>query len=765
MARFANYESVARNDLFYLRFNGATGLGQSVLPENSGWLCALSSDELSAVWAPEPPATAVLWRAQAGLSGAGTIEVVGVESGLRLALGPGIDGRNVRIVLRAAGPPWTFSQFRGYSNNQVPGYGAEVNWFQLALSGVSLFLRSDKSVLGSALAVQPAALSLLYLQGARDNLQQENQVSFNLRAVPQGTWLTWDASGSPRRLILSSERAAQFQAKSLLEVTDVFQFTIGLVASPWLVGTDRRGNPGVGLEGNRLVLGQGSEESGLVATTTFVVPAADFRFNVPVPLRCVVGTSFFSVTEDLELRRDLTDKTLPSQLFEFVLDAPRRLRLGFSDILGGHVAVTQPLGIRAANQAPDSLLPLVGQRDQPGCTTWAIDTRWYPEVVAATDVPVALSDCYMRWTSGNANDPGGNLFYIGSGSPGEPQNQKTLLRSYPMAFEAQCFVDTTTQTVPPLCGAVQLHLFSSNLARLPAPRFLDLAMECVPYARDPLVYPDREGWVSIFWRDVRNLPEDPCHTYSVQLTSTMTRAYPNVIVSAVVVPENLMLRLIVESGPVPSPELTLFPGTYSLNSLLLLAPNWPQVARTIRTFCMTVNPRSMFIAKMCSGFAGPQSAVYRPQSDECNAFMRDKCQSDQLFNSAVCGCFQDQNWFKSLWLPDDVITKMVNAPQCFGPVCALGAAYRIPDWTVPCGDICQQVIAGNGTAWQLSGEFQLTCNGSIYNVGQQNAPPPGALTPQTLTWIVVFAVLAALTVVFVLALLLVKLLRKKPIQG
>ena len=89
---------------------------------------------------------------------------------------------------------------------------------------------------------------------------------------------------------------------------------------------------------------------------------------------------------------------------------------------------------------------------------------------------------------------------------------------------------------------------------------------------------------------------------------------------------------------------------------------------------------------------------------------------------------------------------MVNRPQCFGTVCALGSAYRQQEWLEPCGNICQQVIVGNGEEFRQTGMQTLSCGGDIYNVGNTNEPAGTNLDLTAL--FVVFGVVVTLAAVF-----------------
>jgi hypothetical protein len=451
--------------------------------------------------------------------------------------------------------------------------------------------------------------------------------------------------------------------------------------------------------------------------------------------------------------------------FEFVQQTASRLQLAYSNALQGHVGIVSVFAFRGSlSTQQQSAVAVTGQRRKPGCAgNVELDAdlgaqfalSWAPEVVPLGQVPSAFEDCYVRWVSGDTDQPTGNLFYLSSTGDGQYQTRATPLRVWPMQDRSFCFVDLFAvpgpMAVPPLCGALQLRPFQSNLGNFPTGTFLDFLPSCAYWAAAPVTTTDDEGYVTLFLdKDGWNSPASPCSRWQAAVASSeFAEVFANAgSLLAVVVPENLSLQVQTVTGP--SVRLNLGPGTYGTDAFRLLEPQWPlPPARPgLAMYCTTVNPRSIFIAKMCSGFAGAKSSRYVPQKDECNQFMRGKCTSEQLFNSSVCGCYQDQADIQSRGLPQNITAAMVNRPQCFGTVCALGSAYREREWLDPCGEICQQVIVAVGSDYAQNVNQVMSCGGELWNLADQNEPVQ--TTPSaTPAWLLgLFAALGALAVIF-----------------
>jgi hypothetical protein len=288
------------------------------------------------------------------------------------------------------------------------------------------------------------------------------------------------------------------------------------------------------------------------------------------------------------------------------------------------------------------------------------------------------------------------------------------------------------------------------LGNFPTGAFLDFVPSCAYWARAPVTTTQNEGYVTLFL-DTENTAQNPCGRAQAYVASTqfaeITALYGALL--AVVVPENLSLQI--RTVTAPRLSLTLGPGTYDAATLRFLEPSWPlPPARPgLVVYCSTVNPRSIFIAKMCSGFAGAKSSRYVPQTLDCDVFMRSKCISEQLFNSSVCGCYQDQADIQSRGLPTGITAQMVNRPQCFGNVCALGSAYRESEWLEDCGMICQQVIRAIGSDYAQNVNQVMSCGGDLFNLAEPNEPLVPANEP-TPAWLLgLFAALGSLAVVMI----------------
>jgi hypothetical protein len=350
----------------------------------------------------------------------------------------------------------------------------------------------------------------------------------------------------------------------------------------------------------------------------------------------------------------------------------------------------------------------------------------------------------LRWTSGNAPN---NVFYISNTRPDQFQNQPTALEPYPMAAGSICFVDTQSQTgVPALCGALQLKLYESSLGIYPTGTFLNFAPQCISWAIGPTTSVNDEGLAHIFM-STNNTAQNPCVLPRISIPSFEEVEFFNVIdrIVGIVVPENLLLQIQFSSLGL---LVKIGPGTYTVDSLRIIEPRWPlTLVTSFLVYCSTVNPRSIFIAKMCSGFAGAKSSVYVPQSSECDFFMRNRCVVDQMFNSSVCGCYQDQQYLSQLGLPEPLTAQMVNRPQCFGSVCALGSAYRQEEWLESCGNVCQQALTGNGDKFQQAGVQVLACGGDIYNFSTDNKASVSE-APVDAWVIALLAIVATAAVVF-----------------
>ena len=666
---FANYTTIETGDRFYLRFCGSAAL---MVPENSGWLCRGSEvGEVAVIWAADTPDSAILWQTQS--QNPGSLRVSTSDAMIPENLVPGDSGT---IVLRpTAGPNWILSRFAGYSNNQVPGFGVEPNFFSLAVGDARTTLatasgppgRARRVYLDSTADGNPMLLSLLYWDGPRDNLSApgpEALVCFNLRAIPQMTWLGWSdlsSFGLRRRAVLvdSQENAEPLQTRSLLPIgsgaSEQQQFALAVVASPWVLGADS--DPA-----RSLLFGTPGGELATVGQTSLLTAKAEFRLGNIAPVSAVIGTLAFSIVADEFGGLALTEKTDPragTQQFQFVLQQRPRLQLGFADILAGHVGIVSPFAFKAQNSVtiPEPI-EIVGQRRLSGCASLSqFELNWAPELVPSTDIPRAVGDCFLRWTSGNVgqannpNNPYGNQYFISSSRDGQYQTVATLLRTFPMQSQTLCFVDLETGRVPAMCGSVLLKPFQSNLGLLPTGQYQDfMPGMCQEWAAGPLSSLDDEGLASVFTTK-GNLPASPCQSPAAQLASTELVEFTNDEILAVVIPQNLLLQIGVLGTSV---KLRLGPGSYSAATLRLINPDWPlNRSVPLEAYCCTVNPRNLFIAKMCSGFAGPKSSVYVPQSSSCNDFMRARCTKDQLFNSSVCGCFQDQARIQSAGLVPD----------------------------------------------------------------------------------------------------------------
>ena len=699
------------------------------------------------VWAADVPSSAVKFEINR-LSGQLTWTVS--ELGTRNTLA--VEGQSVvRLLPNGNVSTWTLTRFTGYSNNQVPGFGWEPNFFAVQLAGFGYLSVEPQQPQPLSLVVSQSPVyqfTALYIEGQRDSLFQ---VCVNVRAVPQQLWLSTDQSNLSGDAVLVSDRrqAAVLRLSGFLSSQRTCQ--LSLVASSASLSADQSSNV--------LTFGSSTGTAGSTPLALELPTVADFEFQSPAPWTVIAATQRFVVRPDPLGTRLLlfpaNDPGLAPQLFEFVLDTGPRLQLGFVNSLDSRVNIISPVSFPSQLVAAQpSVFEVVGLRRDPGCTRLSLfpQLNWSPELVPFYSATVSrlFDDCLLRWVSGNASDLPGNVFYIRSTGEDEYQNRPELsrLRPYPMQNQSLCFVDVLTGQVPGFCGALQLRPFESNLGVFATGKFLDFAPQCMSWALAPTTTVNDEGYVTVFMSDA-NSGLEICQMPRARIPSFELASFYglNSWVVAIVVPENLLLQLSVSS---PGITLRLGPGTYSMQTLTLIEPRWPaMVPISFEAYCSTVNPRSVFISRMCSGFAGARSLVYRPQSNECDMWMRQKCSTEQLFNSAVCGCYQDQARLAAQGLPDYIQGPMVNRPQCFGSVCALGSAYREREWLEPCGAICQQVIVGNGESFRQSGIQTMSCGGSIYNLADTNNQLPGQ-APVPSWMIAVLSVVAALAILFLI---------------
>jgi hypothetical protein len=665
---------------------------------------------------------------------------------------------NNQLVLQTSieGPNWSLTgDFPGYSNNQVPGFGWEPNSFPIGFGSGWFGLSANSSVL--VLAGGPTTLfSFLYISGSRDAL--DTNVCFNLR-TPDQRWLVLGREPGQASLALSGQQFnLRFGGLIAAQQNSIagYSFQLLLLASSLSLGV-----LDAGTEAARL----GFQSSDLVNFTpaTFFAPG-QLQFNTPtfVTLTAASQTYVLSATDQGDVRLVPADNQQTQIAFEFVLNTARRLELAFTDVLQGHVNVTSPWALPSQNvQIAPAEFEVVGQRRQAGCARLQIfpQLNWSPEIVPDTTITSGVSlslfqPCAMRWTSGNAPN---NLFFV-SARFDQVQTQPTSLMPYPMQGTRLCFVDMSVGQVPPLCGALQLKLYESNLGNFPTGTFVNFESQCLSWAVGPTTTTNDEGLAYIFMSDNNNAA-NPCALPKIGVPSFENVHFERVTtrIMAIVVPENLLLQI---NFPVSGNFVVkLGPGTYNQQSLSIIEPRWPTVVvPNFEVYCCTVNPRSIFIAKMCSGFAGARSAVYRPQSSECDLYMRTKCQVDQMFNSSVCACYQDQKRLASMGLPQQLTATMVNRPQCFGSFCALGSGYREAEWLEGCGNICQQTFVGNGDRFRQAGVQTLACNGDIYNFTTGNAPAQsiGSVEP----WVIAVFVLAAVAAFIFLVLFAVYVSKK-----
>ena len=776
---FANFKTIQSGDRFYLRLQGNIHIVEEA---NSGWVCrSTNGAALLVVWSPEIPQDVVLWRATDDLGAGGGTLLITVDG----AVNTGLTFVNQAITLGLPPVRWTLNRFGGYSNNAVPGYGWEPNAFTMTLEGagsgraVGLNFIDQRTLellyIEEAPAPPAAHCSLLYVDGQRDRgrLSAQGQVCFNVREAVSGMFLAFAdmaTAGQSRRAILtpSPADAALCQLKAL-HATDVgYQFMLGIVGSPLLLGTDAN---------KQLVFGNAGGDFANVASTTISVGKDQFDFDTVQDWAVGVGISDFYVAQDLTLvplsgssanfsaasvlntgrrptlhGRNHAMAPQAALRFEFRLNSFERLRLGFTDLLQGRVGIMKPLLYLAksngtGDQNPETAL-VVGQKQHPGCLTFpaSYTVSWAPEVVPVVDLPIALGDCSLRWLSGNTSDPGGNVFWVSAtGENGSYQNTFTVLRSYPMQDQAQLFYDLEAQAVPRNCGAIKLIPYESNLGSLSNELFRNYVPACERWVLDPVVNPNDEGNVTIFIRKTGN-GVNSCDAAFYMMSSSDAQVFPLVIVEVITVPENLQVEIHTET-PLVS-QFTLGPGTYSASIIKALHPEWPlNTNMTAWLYCSAINPRTLFIAKTCSGFPGSKSLAWQPQSTDCDQFMQNACVGP-LFNSASCGCFQDIARAQAKGLPSALIAQIIPNPQCTGPVCALGSAYRKRTWDAPCQDVCRQIIIGRGTDYIQAGDQTLACGGDIYNVGQGDAPAPALKKKADAGWIVAFAVFSVVAAIF-----------------
>ena len=530
--RFKNFATISTGDSFFLRFTGSDGVRPG--PDNSGWVCEVNS-VLTVVWQAEPPLSAILWVVRG---------VDGTSVTVQTADGRGLVAVGTTLVLNSGATAWQLNRFIGYSNNFVPGYGWEPNAFTTTFPGVTTWFAMDAVTRRLGLSAKAAACTWLYVENTdRDaaQLTLENQLAFNVRVWPSGNWLRWSSSyafGSSRPAELTSDRstAALLQVRSLLETDSGFQFTLGVVASPWLLGADST---------RRLVFGQPGGDTSSVATMTISVPPQEFAVSKRQGWLATVTTVRYLIEESLLLVP--SDGPSLTTSFEFVVNPLERLRLGFADVLAGKINVVKPTHLVEKVTTGPGALPdevyIVGQRHLPGCVSFpTYDLSWYPDVLPEDDVPVALGDCRVRWISGSPDlEPEGNVYWLSSVRPPgrELQTLPTVLRSYPMEDQTQCLVDVATGLVPPNCGAVRFSLFPSNLGQTNTHTVQNLAgLQCTQWADAPLHEPNNDGYVYIFDYSANNVT-NPCQVPDAHIGASNFLEYLNRRLSAIVVPENL----------------------------------------------------------------------------------------------------------------------------------------------------------------------------------------------------------------------------------
>ena len=73
-------------------------------------------------------------------------------------------------------------------------------------------------------------------------------------------------------------------------------------------------------------------------------------------------------------------------------------------------------------------------------------------------------------------------------------------------------------------------------------------------------------------------------------------------------------------------------------------------------------------------------------------------------------------------LDDRTTAVLVRNPPCTGEVCALGSAFRASTWNNDCGDICRQLVIGEGDNFTLNGVQTLACGGDVYNFTKSDSP-------------------------------------------
>lgn len=761
---FENFRSAQAGDVFYLRLSGKPA--SRPVPADSGWVCEDAQQQVTVLWQPEPPASALLWTVEA--TGPGLGDEIWLD--IRDASGRGLVADAHGFVRLETGlcRLW-LSRFVGYSDNFVPGYGWEARGFVAALGNdsssrptLNLDEATRRLVLTANLSISTnlaAVCSLLYVQNiARDaeQLSQPGQLALNVLVEPGG-WLAWSplkAVGSSRAAVLTSDRsrAALVQLRSLLRTDRGWRFVLGVVASPWQLGVD---------SSRRLVFGQAGGESADVVTMTIAVDALQFAVDRPQAWAVQVTTFGYVVTSNLTLGPP--DAIAPR--FRLVVNPWQRLLLGFSDLLQGHINVVFPRMVIARSDveptAPEPEAFITARKRDGGCIAFdEYVVNWFPEVVPEDDVPIALGDCALRWISGNAErELGGiNVFWLSASGHG-PQTVKTILRSYPMADGAQCLVDLTTGTVPDNCGSVRLQLYPSNLGATPTQTTQNLVPTCYTrWAQGPLTDPFDDGYVCIF-DSASNGPADPCGTIRGCLSASEFEPFTNLRVSAIVVPENLMVQLHlfdqnqIDEGSsgrrrrAPILNLVLGPGSYAQEQLRIIEPRWPLVSvPLVWAYCSNINPRTIYVAKACSGFPGTASKVWQPPSLSCDAFMEQAC-SGPLLNAAACGCYLDIARFRAMGLDAATTSLLVRNPPCTGEICARGSAFRASTWNNDCGDICRSLVDVQGDDVTVNGVQQLACKGNVYNFTQPEAAAE-VVEEWPWAWVGAFGALAAVAILF-----------------